>query len=189
MASPMNINKIDTTKITLGTVRRRGSAKFRSFSYNDKPLLLKWPEMLAPFGPTQFSENDRYNLCVYLDEDNEQHGEIKKFIEDIQSLVKDETDADVRDLIKPPTERYEARIDLTLDVTDLKKYPDIRDLEGELVDELKPNSTVQSIIHVQHVYLKGSVAFIKLSCVAIQLNAEPEQGSPLELCANPFFEA
>ena len=187
MATPLSISDIDISKITLDVIRRRGSSKIQDIMYNDKPLLLRSPEMVAPFGVTRFPGSERStNLCVYLDDKNEEHAELKNFLDEISSIVKKETDADVRELVKDPTDRYDARIDLTLDVRDLSSFPPIRDLDGAIVKELKPNSTVKSIIHVQHVFLKGSEAFIKLACVAIKVYSEPEEATPLELCDAPF---
>mmetsp|Transcript_11953 Transcript_11953/g.51466 ORF Transcript_11953/g.51466 Transcript_11953/m.51466 type:complete len:189 (-) Transcript_11953:1119-1685(-) len=186
MATPLSISEIDVSKITLDVPRRAYTYKIRDIKYNDKPLVLRSPEMVAPFGVTQFRENERFNLCVYLDDKNEEHTELKNLLDEISSIVKNETDADVRELVKSPSEQYDARIDLTLDVKKRSSLPDILDLNGATVDELKPNSSVKSIIHVQHVFLKGSEAIIKLACVALKVYSEPEEATPLELCDAPF---
>ena len=186
MATPLSISDIDVSKITLDVIRRRGSAKIRDIMYNDKPLVLRSPDLVAPFGVTKFQGCERSNLCLYLDDNNEEHAELKNLLDEISSMVKNDTDADVRELVKEPTDRYDARIDLTLDVKKLSSAPTFPDLDGTPVDELKPNSTVKSIIHVPHVFLRNSEAIIKLSCVAIKVYAEPEVATPLELIDAPF---
>lgn len=165
-----SISDVNPSRLAVEVVRKRGCLKIQSVTHGGEALAFVTPVMTAPFGITRFASGSDLKLTLELDKSDEEHNALREMLGLVHEQLSKCSDTTLTPLIKTH-DRYGDRFELKLDCKELSEFKPIKDLEGNIVDDIPALARVKAAIHVEYVWHSTDMSGIKLKCKLLQLVA------------------